>query len=174
MSCLCFHSLGSSEEELSGSLRLRAITHKAHSDFFRSEVRSRKYVAVCMKVNYWFQQKCVTRLMMIDYFPKDVFKNLKKDFCFVSLRRCHHEGLLHSCCPRLLTRESWTQGIDTQIICMYCICMYTHISQLPLSVSSDAVSRPLCTHHWCPPGIQACLMDHGKFFFYLNIQLTAI
>ncbi|KAM8751772.1 LOW QUALITY PROTEIN: liprin-beta-2b [Acanthopagrus schlegelii] len=32
---------GSSEEELSGSLRLRAITHKAHSDFLRSELSSR-------------------------------------------------------------------------------------------------------------------------------------
>ncbi|XP_075898668.1 liprin-beta-2b isoform X11 [Nelusetta ayraudi] len=32
---------GSSEEELSGSLRLRAITHKAHSDFLRSEMSSR-------------------------------------------------------------------------------------------------------------------------------------
>ncbi|KAM3609124.1 uncharacterized protein V6R79_009969 [Siganus canaliculatus] len=32
---------GSSEEELSGSLRLRAITHKAHSDFLRSEISSR-------------------------------------------------------------------------------------------------------------------------------------
>uniref|UniRef100_A0A7N6BYM0 SAM domain-containing protein n=1 Tax=Anabas testudineus TaxID=64144 RepID=A0A7N6BYM0_ANATE len=30
---------GSSEEELSGSLKLRAITHKAHSDILRSEVR---------------------------------------------------------------------------------------------------------------------------------------
>lgn len=30
---------GSSEEELSGSLKLRAITHKAHSDMLRSEVR---------------------------------------------------------------------------------------------------------------------------------------
>ncbi|XP_068168093.1 liprin-beta-2b isoform X5 [Antennarius striatus] len=32
---------GSSEEELSSSLRLRAITHKAHSDFLRSEISSR-------------------------------------------------------------------------------------------------------------------------------------
>ncbi|XP_032379193.1 liprin-beta-2b isoform X14 [Etheostoma spectabile] len=32
---------GSSEEELSGSLRLRAITHKAHSDIVRSERSSR-------------------------------------------------------------------------------------------------------------------------------------
>uniref|UniRef100_A0A8C4HZD4 SAM domain-containing protein n=1 Tax=Dicentrarchus labrax TaxID=13489 RepID=A0A8C4HZD4_DICLA len=32
---------GSSEEELSGSLRLRAITHKAHSDVLRSEMSSR-------------------------------------------------------------------------------------------------------------------------------------
>ncbi|XP_041651117.1 liprin-beta-2b isoform X4 [Cheilinus undulatus] len=32
---------GSSEEELSGSLRLRAITHKAHSDILRSEISSR-------------------------------------------------------------------------------------------------------------------------------------
>ncbi|XP_074487615.1 liprin-beta-2b isoform X6 [Sebastes fasciatus] len=32
---------GSSEEELSGSLRLRAITHKAQSDFVRSEISSR-------------------------------------------------------------------------------------------------------------------------------------
>lgn len=32
---------GSSEEELSGSLRLRAITHKAHSDIVRSEISSR-------------------------------------------------------------------------------------------------------------------------------------
>ncbi|XP_076588843.1 liprin-beta-2b isoform X4 [Chaetodon auriga] len=32
---------GSSEEELSGSLRLRAITHKAHSDLLRSEMSSR-------------------------------------------------------------------------------------------------------------------------------------
>ncbi|XP_035520462.1 liprin-beta-2b isoform X1 [Morone saxatilis] len=32
---------GSSEEELSGSLRLRAITHKAHSDILRSEMSSR-------------------------------------------------------------------------------------------------------------------------------------
>lgn len=36
---MCFYHPGSSEEELSGSLRLRAITHKAHSDFLRSEVR---------------------------------------------------------------------------------------------------------------------------------------
>ncbi|KAF7646954.1 hypothetical protein LDENG_00179830, partial [Lucifuga dentata] len=32
---------GSSEEELSGSLKLRAITHKAHSDIIRSEISSR-------------------------------------------------------------------------------------------------------------------------------------
>ncbi|XP_069571284.1 liprin-beta-2b isoform X1 [Brachyistius frenatus] len=32
---------GSSEEELSGSLKLRAITHKAHSDILRSEMSSR-------------------------------------------------------------------------------------------------------------------------------------
>ncbi|XP_040893617.1 liprin-beta-2b isoform X4 [Toxotes jaculatrix] len=32
---------GSSEEELSGSLKLRAITHKAHSDILRSELSSR-------------------------------------------------------------------------------------------------------------------------------------
>ncbi|XP_050929555.1 liprin-beta-2b isoform X5 [Lates calcarifer] len=32
---------GSSEEELSGSLKLRAITHKAHSDILRSEISSR-------------------------------------------------------------------------------------------------------------------------------------
>nr|XP_029135452.1 liprin-beta-2-like isoform X3 [Labrus bergylta] len=32
---------GSSEEELSGSLGLRAITHKAHSDILRSEISSR-------------------------------------------------------------------------------------------------------------------------------------
>ncbi|XP_062276581.1 liprin-beta-2b isoform X3 [Scomber scombrus] len=32
---------GSSEEELSGSLKLRAITHKAHSDMLRSEMSSR-------------------------------------------------------------------------------------------------------------------------------------
>ncbi|XP_038561528.1 liprin-beta-2b isoform X11 [Micropterus salmoides] len=32
---------GSSEEELSGSLRLRAVTHKAHSDILRSEMSSR-------------------------------------------------------------------------------------------------------------------------------------
>ncbi|XP_042267149.1 liprin-beta-2b isoform X1 [Thunnus maccoyii] len=32
---------GSSEEELSGSLKLRAITHKAHSDMLRSEISSR-------------------------------------------------------------------------------------------------------------------------------------
>ncbi|KAF7225098.1 transcript variant X3 [Nothobranchius furzeri] len=32
---------GSSEEELSGSLKLRAITHKAHSDIIRSEMSSR-------------------------------------------------------------------------------------------------------------------------------------
>lgn len=32
---------GSSEEELSGSLKLKAITHKAHSDILRSEVSSR-------------------------------------------------------------------------------------------------------------------------------------
>ncbi|XP_070686733.1 liprin-beta-2b [Pempheris klunzingeri] len=32
---------GSSEEELSSSLRLRAITHKAHSDILRSEMSSR-------------------------------------------------------------------------------------------------------------------------------------
>ncbi|CAJ1057580.1 liprin-beta-2b isoform X8 [Xyrichtys novacula] len=32
---------GSSEEELSSSLRLRAITHKAHSDILRSEISSR-------------------------------------------------------------------------------------------------------------------------------------
>ncbi|KAI3371690.1 hypothetical protein L3Q82_024255 [Scortum barcoo] len=32
---------GSSEEELSGSLRLRAVTHKAHSDILRSEISSR-------------------------------------------------------------------------------------------------------------------------------------
>ncbi|XP_075326740.1 liprin-beta-2b isoform X1 [Odontesthes bonariensis] len=32
---------GSSEEELSGSLKLRAITHKAHSDIMRSEMSSR-------------------------------------------------------------------------------------------------------------------------------------
>ncbi|XP_034443634.1 liprin-beta-2b isoform X4 [Hippoglossus hippoglossus] len=32
---------GSSEEELSGTLKLRAITHKAHSDILRSEISSR-------------------------------------------------------------------------------------------------------------------------------------
>uniref|UniRef100_A0A669C488 PPFIA binding protein 2 n=1 Tax=Oreochromis niloticus TaxID=8128 RepID=A0A669C488_ORENI len=32
---------GSSEEELSGSLKLKAITHKAHSDILRSELSSR-------------------------------------------------------------------------------------------------------------------------------------
>ncbi|XP_071362564.1 liprin-beta-2b isoform X2 [Trachinotus anak] len=32
---------GSSEEELTGSLKLRAITHKAHSDILRSELSSR-------------------------------------------------------------------------------------------------------------------------------------
>ncbi|KAF6737010.1 Liprin-beta-2 [Oryzias melastigma] len=32
---------GSSEEELSGSLKLKAITHKAHSDMLRSEMSSR-------------------------------------------------------------------------------------------------------------------------------------
>ncbi|XP_047241795.1 liprin-beta-2b isoform X2 [Girardinichthys multiradiatus] len=32
---------GSSEEELSGSLKLKAITHKAHSDMIRSEISSR-------------------------------------------------------------------------------------------------------------------------------------
>ncbi|KAM6937779.1 liprin-beta-2b isoform 3-T3 [Xenentodon cancila] len=32
---------GSSEEELSGSLKLRAITHKAHSDIIRSDMSSR-------------------------------------------------------------------------------------------------------------------------------------
>ncbi|KAM4618935.1 liprin-beta-2b isoform 2-T4 [Polymixia lowei] len=32
---------GSSEEELSGSLKLRALTHKAHSDILRSEISSR-------------------------------------------------------------------------------------------------------------------------------------
>ncbi|XP_023267177.1 liprin-beta-2-like isoform X9 [Seriola lalandi dorsalis] len=32
---------GSSEEELTGSLKLRAITHKAHSDILRSEMSSR-------------------------------------------------------------------------------------------------------------------------------------
>ncbi|KAK2841832.1 hypothetical protein Q5P01_012032 [Channa striata] len=32
---------GSSEEELSGSLKLRAITHKAHCDMLRSEISSR-------------------------------------------------------------------------------------------------------------------------------------
>ncbi|XP_034542301.1 liprin-beta-2b isoform X3 [Notolabrus celidotus] len=32
---------GSSEEELSGTLRLRAITNRAHSDMFRSEISSR-------------------------------------------------------------------------------------------------------------------------------------
>ncbi|KAA8590580.1 hypothetical protein FQN60_014514 [Etheostoma spectabile] len=36
---------GSSEEELSGSLRLRAITHKAHSDIVRSEVIKRVFSA---------------------------------------------------------------------------------------------------------------------------------
>jgi len=41
-SSLCVNrvaSTGSSEEELSGSLRLRDITHKAKSDSVRSEVR---------------------------------------------------------------------------------------------------------------------------------------
>ncbi|XP_063052882.1 liprin-beta-2b isoform X8 [Engraulis encrasicolus] len=32
---------GSSEEELSGSLKMRALTHKAHSDIMRSEISSR-------------------------------------------------------------------------------------------------------------------------------------
>uniref|UniRef100_A0A673Z4K4 PPFIA binding protein 2 n=1 Tax=Salmo trutta TaxID=8032 RepID=A0A673Z4K4_SALTR len=33
--------VGSSEEELSGSLKMRALTHKAHSDIIRSEMSSR-------------------------------------------------------------------------------------------------------------------------------------
>lgn len=33
-------NLGSSEEELSGSVKVRAITQKAHCDIYRSEVRS--------------------------------------------------------------------------------------------------------------------------------------
>ncbi|KAL0968562.1 hypothetical protein UPYG_G00268500 [Umbra pygmaea] len=33
--------VGSSEEELSGSLRMRAVTHKAHSDVIQSEISSR-------------------------------------------------------------------------------------------------------------------------------------
>uniref|UniRef100_H3CLH5 PPFIA binding protein 2 n=1 Tax=Tetraodon nigroviridis TaxID=99883 RepID=H3CLH5_TETNG len=37
----CPKLLGSSEEELSGSLRLRANAHKAHSDILRSEISSR-------------------------------------------------------------------------------------------------------------------------------------
>ncbi|XP_053741124.1 liprin-beta-2b isoform X12 [Synchiropus splendidus] len=38
---LAMFTQGSSEEELSGSLKLRAITHKAHSDIVRSEMSSR-------------------------------------------------------------------------------------------------------------------------------------
>ncbi|KAM8860470.1 liprin-beta-2b isoform 2-T2 [Synchiropus picturatus] len=38
---LTMFTQGSSEEELSGSLKLRAITHKAHSDIVRSEMSSR-------------------------------------------------------------------------------------------------------------------------------------
>ncbi|XP_047453066.1 liprin-beta-2b isoform X3 [Mugil cephalus] len=37
----CLYLTGSSEEELSGSLKLRAITQKAHSDILRSEMSSR-------------------------------------------------------------------------------------------------------------------------------------
>uniref|UniRef100_A0A671VW87 PPFIA binding protein 2 n=1 Tax=Sparus aurata TaxID=8175 RepID=A0A671VW87_SPAAU len=46
---------GSSEEELSGSLRLRAITHKAHSDFLRSEVRRQNVMRALVDVFFLLQ-----------------------------------------------------------------------------------------------------------------------